>query len=322
MKKYLVVCAALLALPCFPLLSQEADEPGPGVEFTIIPRLDLSYEEGGLALGNSSVYSLLEGNVTDNLSYSMCNHWASFVLSNGTIAVETAWNTLVDWAYLSYDMGSFRFDLGRFGLFSEGMEGDQYDWDVHPILASSLWNNFDFYQQGAAVAWHNDDAGTEIALQMVTSPYGDPFTSGLYSFGAQWKGDYDFVFPIWSASLINTGNGYFPLVSLGQTFSFDDVWTYSFDWSNAVCDPQFFLLRGSCAYLEATCKMSEAISLTARGGIESSRDESFTNLSIGGYLHWHPVENLRIHAAGGYNSGLGGLTALAGVSYNLCLSSR
>ena len=71
MKKYLVVCAAaLMMLPCFPLLSQEADEPGPGVEFTIIPRLDLSYEESELALGNSSLYSLFEGNITENLSFS------------------------------------------------------------------------------------------------------------------------------------------------------------------------------------------------------------------------------------------------------------
>ena len=62
MKKYLVVCAAaLLLLPCFPLLSQEADEPGPGVEFTVVPRLDVSYEDGGLALGNSSIYSLFVG---------------------------------------------------------------------------------------------------------------------------------------------------------------------------------------------------------------------------------------------------------------------
>ena len=326
MKKYLVVCAALLALSCFPLLSQEADEPGPGVEFTIVPRLDVSYEDGGLALGNSSIYSLFEGNITNSLSFSICNHWASFGLRKGVPALapgwEWTWDSLIDWAYLGFQLGDFNISMGRIQLFSEGMEADLYDWEVHPILASSLWNNFGIYQQGASVSWGREDIGTELSLQMVTSPFGDPFSSGLYSFGAQWKGDYDFVRNIWSVSFMNTGNGYFPLVSLGQTFDFGDGWTYTLDWSNAVCDYNYTVIEGSSAYLEACRAISDEWSITGRGGIETTWDDSYTGFSIGGFVHWTPLENLRVHAAAGYNNVLGGFTALGGLMYTFSLSSR
>ena len=222
MKKYLVVCAAaLLLLPCFPLLSQEADEPGPGVEFTVVPRLDVSYEDGGLALGNSSIYSLFEGNIGNSLSFSLCNHWASFGMNGNLPGIhpdwEWNWHRLVDWAYLGYDIGNFNISLGRMMLFGGGMEFDLYDWEVHPILASSLWNNFDIYQEAVSLTWGMEEIGTELSLQMATSPFGDPahpFADKLYSFGAQWRCDYDFVRNIWSVSYMNTGAGWFPLVSL------------------------------------------------------------------------------------------------------------
>lgn len=330
MKKYLVVCAAaLLLLPCFPLLSQEADEPGPGVEFTVVPRLDVSYEDGGLALGNSSIYSLFEGNIGDNLSFSICNHWASFGMNGNLPGIdpdwEWNWHRLVDWAYLGYDIGNFNISLGRMMLFGGGMEFDLYDWEVHPILASSLWNNFDIYQEAVSLTWGMEEIGTELSLQMATSPFGDPahpFADKLYSFGAQWRGDYDFVRNIWSVSYMNTGAGWFPLVSLGQTFDFGDGWAYTLDWSNLVFDPMGYAIEGSSLYLEACRTISPAWSVSGRCGIETTWDDSFTGFTIGGFVHWTPIENLRIHAAAGYNNAWGGFNALGGLMYTFSLSSR
>ena len=77
MKKILVVCAALL-LPCFLVRAQEADDTGTGVGLSVIPRLDLSFDDGQFTLGNSSIYTLFEGNITEHLSFSVENHWAGF----------------------------------------------------------------------------------------------------------------------------------------------------------------------------------------------------------------------------------------------------
>ena len=327
MKKYLVVCAAaLMMLPCFPLLSQEADEPGPGVEFTIIPRLDLSYEESELALGNSSLYSLFEGNITENLSFSLCNHWTSLYLDDKALAFDTSWSSLIDWAYLQYDLGNFYVQLGRFDLFSEGFEGYQDDWDIHPILCSRIWNSFDMYQWGGNIAWHNESESTTLLLQMVTSPYGDPFTSGLYSFGARWIGEYDFASTLWSFSAINTGNGYYQLVSLGQSFNIGESLSLTIDYSNAVGDDTAVLVKGHTAFGELAWSPIESLTIAAKGGYEYASDALFkdtiSGYSAGAYVNWFPIENLRLHAAAGYNNSLGGFSALGGIMYNLCFSTR
>ncbi len=327
MKKYLVVCAAaLLLLPCFPLLSQEADEPGPGVEFTLIPRLDLSYEANELALGNSSLYSLFEGNITDNLSFSLANHWTSLYLEDRSLVFDTSWSSLVDWAYLSYDMGNFSVSIGKDCLFSEGMEGDKYDWEVHPLLASSLWYNFGMYQYGFSAAWHNSSENTTLAVQMVTSPYGDPFSSGLYSYGVQWKGEYGPLSNIWSVSCMDTGDGFYPLVSLGQAFSISDSFTLTVDYSNALCDEEAILVKGHSGYGELSWTPSESLCIAVRGGYEYTGQALFkdalSGYTAGGFVNWSPVENLQLHAAAGYSNLLGGFSALAGVMYNLCFSTR
>ena len=120
MKRLLVVCAAAL-LPCFLVSAQEADNSGRSVELSVIPRLDLnpvfSTEKGGgteFTLGNTSLYSLFEGNITENLSFSVCNHWAAFdsvhdvfdstkqLYQSTFYSDNTNW---LDWAYLTYSRG-------------------------------------------------------------------------------------------------------------------------------------------------------------------------------------------------------------------------
>ena len=115
MKRLLVVCVASL-LPCFLVSAQEADNAGRSVELSVIPRLDLNptFSPGGSAgftLGNTSLYSLFEGNITENLSFSVANHWAAFdqledvfeptkaLYRNTLYSYDTNW---LDWAYLTY----------------------------------------------------------------------------------------------------------------------------------------------------------------------------------------------------------------------------
>ena len=71
MRKPFVIAAMLLC--CSLAIAQEADElGGSNAELSVIARAEYLY---GDPLGNSSLYTLLEGNISDNLSYTVINHW-------------------------------------------------------------------------------------------------------------------------------------------------------------------------------------------------------------------------------------------------------
>jgi len=356
MKKILVVCAALFMLPCSLLYSQEADEPGTGAEFTIIPRFDIGAEylgKGGdksyaLNLGNSSIYTLFEGNFTENLSFSIANHWASFGtdagdwdktwytdLYDGTGYSNT--NSWLDWINLTYEVGNFYFTVGKDAMFVGGLEYDEYDFDVHPVLASSLWNNLPCYQWGASAGWTSDSENTTLALQMVTSPYGEhPFSSGLYSYGARWTGEYGKLETNMSLAAIAKGEGkYFGLFSLGQRYNFSEKWALSYDFFNTFVDlgwewdgeyedeaGYYGLQDGLSIYGALSWKPSEKWEVLVRGGYEwgpeyFSEENDYSSWQAGAALHWYPVEGLRVHAAFGCKDDIMPAAAYIGVMYNL-----
>lgn len=335
MRKYLVALAVLLFLPASVLFCQEEEESMSGIELSIIPRIDLGYDKGAghPNLGNSSLYTLFEANITDNLFFSMENHWAGIGLDEGAWdksfytdlyrnlgrSDQTNW---LDLAYLCWSLGDFEFTVGKSLLFSEGMEGDEYDFDVHPILSSSYWNNFAAYQWGADIAWTNRAGNTTLAAQFVSSPYGEhPFSSGLYSYGLKWIGEYGPLYNIWTVSFIDTGDGCFPLVSLGQAVDISEHWNLSLDWWNAVCDEEALLLKGHSAYGTLGWAPSGKFKLLLKGGYEYASDkrfaEVFNGYRLGGALHWFPLEGMRVHAAAGYNDADRSLSALIGVAYQL-----
>ena len=70
MKKLVVFAASMLS--CFLVYSQEADDSGRSVGLSFIPRIDLST---GSTLGDSSFYTLVEGDINEYFSFSICNHW-------------------------------------------------------------------------------------------------------------------------------------------------------------------------------------------------------------------------------------------------------
>ena len=73
MKKLLVTAASMLL--CFLALSQEANElGGSSAELSVVARGEYLY---GDPLGNSSLYTLLDGSISEHFSYSIANHWLS-----------------------------------------------------------------------------------------------------------------------------------------------------------------------------------------------------------------------------------------------------
>ena len=336
MKKILVVCAALSTLLCSPLLAQEADDAGTGVGFSIIPRLDLSPEftdgKGEFTLGNSSIYTLFEGNITDNLSFSVSNHWASlwgtdpFGQETKDLYNHTLWHSdtvnWLDWAYLSYELGPWTFTLGKNVMLTGGTEYDQYDWDRHPALASSFWNNFAGYQWGGRVGFEFLEGNT-LNLEVATSPYGErPFSSGLYAFSAGWNGTIGPWQPLWSFSAIQKGDDkYEPLLYLGNRLVSDKA-QVDVDFSNRVGSGEFVLAKGYSIHGTATWPVSEKLDVLATVAYEKINDLDEGAKIGGAAIHWYPFgedKSLRVHAFCAYNSLAKTATICLGAVYNLNL---
>jgi len=340
MKRLLVVCAACL-LPCFLVSAQEADNAGRGVGLSVIPRLDLnpvlSTEKGGsgeFTLGNTSLYSLFEGNITENLSFSVCNHWAAFDSVHDVFAStkDLYLNTLrsdntnwLDWAYLTYTLGNFDFTLGKDMVSTGGFEFDDYDFEVHPSLVSSFWQNFSCYQWGGKVGWTTPAGNDSFSIQMTTSPYGvRPLKSGLFNYSLQWRGEHGALQTIWSASAIGVDKGEFqPVFSLGQRLDFD-TWVIGLDALSVVGDEMEIMRKGITLMPSVTFSPSEKVSILLKGGYENYAVETVEDLNIsrwwgGVAFHWFPVENLRVHAVASYDHAYSFVSLTAGLLYNLSI---
>ena len=359
MKKILVVCAAISTLLCLPLRAQEADDAGStGVGFSIIPRLDLSPEftdgKGEFTLGNSSLYTLFEGNITENLSFSVANHWMSFwgtdPLMDDTKALynHTFWrsdtNNWLDWAYLSYEAGPWTFTLGKNTMLTGGYEYDEYDWNVHPTLASSFWNYFQCYQWGGRIGYSFTEDHT-ISMEMTTSPYGErPFSSGRYALSVGWDGTMGPITTKWSYSAIQREDDWTHLFYLGTRFEADYL-TLTLDLSNKIGHEDIILENGFSAQFSMGFQISDHFEAIGKIGMEnfeqsqakepyydSSRHEwvqpgpistSYkSEFQIGAALHWFPLrdsKDLRVHATAAHNSFLDTATLSVGVLYNLNL---
>ena len=332
MKRLLVVCAAAL-LPCFLVSAQEADNSGRSVELSVIPRLDLnpvfSTEKGGgteFTLGNTSLYSLFEGNITENLSFSVCNHWAAFdtvrdgffdstkqLYQSTFYSDNTNW---VDWAYLTYSVGSFAFTLGKDMVTTGGLEFDDYDFEIHPSLVSSFWQNFACYQWGGKVAFTTPSESDSFSLQMTTSPYGErPFASKLFNYSLEWRGEHGPLETIWSATE--------PVFALGQRLNFDNF-SVGLDAFSIVGDELDILRKGITLMPVVTYSPSEKITLLAKGGYENYASELVEDLTFkriwGGLaFHWFPIENLRVHAVATYDHTWSYVSLSAGILYNISI---
>jgi len=344
MKRLLVVCAACL-LPCFLVSAQEADNAGRSVGLSVIPRLDLNPtfstvkgESGEFTLGNTSLYSLFEGNITENLSFSVCNHWAGFDSVHDVLGStkELYQNTLrsdntnwLDWAYLTYSVGYFEFTLGKDMVTTGGLEFDDYDFEVHPSLVSSYWNNFSCYQWGAKVAWTTPAGNDTFSLQFTTSPFGErPFASKLFNYSAQWRGEHGPLETIWSGTAVGTGPGEFqPVFSLGQRINFES-WVIGLDAFSVVGDEEEILRKGITLMPSVTYSPSEQFEFLAKAGVENyaletvEEDATFTHLWGGVACHWFPLRDnhdLRIHAVASYDHTWSFISLTAGILYQINL---
>ena len=341
MKKYLLSIAALLL--CLLAHSQEADDLGNYAEFSIIPRLDVNPLFGAepeFTLGNSSLYTLFEGSASEHFSWTVASHWISwyypdeFGLETGALYKGLGYsdsNNLFDFLKADLSFGNWTFTLGKDCITTGGHEYDDWDWLVHPQLASPLWNDLACYQWGGKVAWTTPSEMTTLSLQMTTSPFGErPFGSGLYTYSAQWSGDYDWYSPLWSVSAFareapefsSAPRDYSFLVSLGNQFLLGD-WTVTLDWTNTagLNDEYSDFLAGNTFHGSVDYAPSDRWDFSLLGNYILPKKGGPVNWWNAGVIaHFFPLrdsQDLRIHAFAEYDSLLGGFELCAGILYNL-----
>ena len=343
MKKLVVLAASILL--CTLAQAQGADDSGASAGITIIPRVDVNpvfyngkYDE--VTLGNSSLYSLFEGNISENLSFSVCNHWLSdepkSLYQNTWHSDDSSW---CDWANLTYSFGNFYITAGKDMITMGGFEFDQYDFDVHPALCSSIWNNFSCYQWGGKFGFMNEDETQGVSLQLTSSPYSiRPFDSGLMAYSLQYSGSLGPLSLLYSTNLIGSAKGEYEwMFTLGHQIEAGDF-TFGIDASNKVSDEFAILRDGFSGYATAVYNPSDNWEFLLRGGIDhASKDimerscdvifvyEKYDSYTFGGAAHWFPLrdsQNLRIHAAAAYNTGFEMLSLTLGAVYYLSFPKK
>ena len=296
MKKHLVTAAMMLL--CFPAFSQEANEPGRGAaELTAIARAEYP-------LGNTSLYTLLEGNLTENLSYCVENHWLStepgLLYQNTLRSDDVNW---LDFAYLTYSFDSFEISAGKDMLPWGTFEMDEYDFDIHLPFVSSVWNMLPIYQWGLKASWLPTD---ELCfdVRVSTSPYGErPFASGLYAAGVRGRFTTETtdVMAAFNAMQTEPGN-MIGALSLGVRQGIGNC-TATLDFNSRPGDEEFILGKGYALAFTFDANINDVVNLRTAVNYEQYDNLGLCSTRLGEIVEWYPLDCLRVHAVAGYGLG-------------------
>ena len=351
MKKILVVCAAI-TLSCFLVRAQEAENTGSGAGLSVISRLDAglnfdSREGTFFNFGNTSLYTLFEGNISENWSFSVANHWlasdwTSAGFLDGLLAptellyVNTlnypfsghSGNSIFDWAYVTYNMGSWEFSGGKMPLLVGGFEFDEYDFDVNPITTSTFWNSFTVYQYGVSAAWTSQDEAHTVTLQLASDQ-----NNTRPAFAVKWNGD---LFGFWSTNysllieqyynLTRKAYSIIPVLSLGNRFTYNNF-TLTADYISRAGDPLYNFpdIEGYTFLTTLGYTFDETLDVSLRychekfaeripdeeGNLVYYYKDLWGNLSA--QANWYPIENLRVQGCAGIRTGMPYI--MAGATY-------
>ena len=274
------------------------------------------------------LYTLVEGDLGEQFSYSISNHW----VGDDTRALyQNTWHAdsynWCDWAYLSFNPGNWSFTLGKDVIAIGSFEIDQYDWDSFWELNTSFWNNAQVYQWGAKAAYTLPSETSTFALQLSSSPFNyKPFDSRLLSYSLQWRGEFDMYRSLWSANLIQYGNGKDESIKMFCSGNQLDV----ADWLTLGLDYLFGYAPDAASHTfnyTADFFISDHFELLAKGGYEVGGmplfDMPYERYFAGGVLEYYPLadsQDLRIHALAGYDS-LEGPLFSGGITYNFNLTN-
>ena len=349
MRKIVALVIALLC--CYTTYSQEDSSTSNLPTFVLTPRFDVTpyIPVGGKApldvgFSNTSLYTLFEGSVGENFSYSMSNHWLS---TDPASLYQNAFRSddvdFIDWLTLSYAVGSVEFTVGKDMLSIGGWELDPMDVNQHIDLCSVFWNNIAIYQWGGSVCYTTPSENTDLIFQFATSPFGErPFASKLFTYSLAWYGSFGCYEPIWSANFMEYERGRFlSILSLGNRFTFGDF-AVELDWMNRATSVNRFFEQEMSLVGKFSYNYRDKLTVFAKGGYEhcrgndmlgwESEDYSFVPTMIlperdyvfyGAGIEYYPLrdsQDLRIHAVAAANNYANTVSLTLGVTYNFNLT--
>ena len=298
--KRLFVLFAFLLLSCTAFV-QDLKAQSEGT-LLIVPRLDLdpAWNAGdgwSFDLGTTSLYTLFEGNLTRNLSFSVSNHWFSYCTGWDDAAdlYRNTWradaSNWVDWANLTLKLEHFFISAGKDYMRIANFEIEEYDFDSHWQLNSSLWNNYQVYQWGGRIGWQSEDEDLTIALQVTSDP-------GM-------ERPFQFVHPATYAYTFNT-------FYEGETLSLMGSVTHSCSWgwigavgAKVALSDAFSLtsdinlshrLKSGSIRLDAA--LSDKFDLAGKVGYEQGFEVDGSRVFGGIIGNWYPLRDsrdLRVH---------------------------
>lgn len=348
MKKLSLLTAAMLC--CSLAFAQEAEEEGTVLKF--IPRFDVNPYVGlsdnsnapGFSLGNSSLYTLFEGNFGESdFSYSAEGHWLS--ANPSELYSQPNFTNWLDWAYVNYNKNLFNFSIGKQILAAGTFEEDAYDFDSHFDLNTTFWNNLPSYVWAAQASFGTED--NYFAFQLSNSPFAEegPLKDKLLAYNFKVAAGNDISSTLTSFNLMNTPSGEsIKMLAIGEMFSFGD-----FDF---VVDAAFRgfdkITEEKSLAMSLVWNASDSFDFTLKGGFEKLRSgcgdvlgwnpadngedpydyfvpaslEQFYALKsaksynfVGALVNWYPLDDLRVHAVASYNNWSNSLSLNAGITY-------
>ncbi|MBR6672112.1 MAG: hypothetical protein IKL17_03860, partial [Alistipes sp.] len=102
---------------------------------------------GPAGFGGDGIYLNIEGKISKNCSYSLCQRFFSAHGEDDSAFDNT------DWLTLSYDVGQFSFTAGKDVVAVGSFEYDAYDIDSYFDMNSMFYNSFSCYQWGVKAMW-------------------------------------------------------------------------------------------------------------------------------------------------------------------------
>lgn len=156
----------------------------------------------------------LDGNLTDNLSYSWRQRF-------NKPHKDSSFFDATDWIYLNYDLGRWSFAGGKQVVAIGGWEYDRAPIDLYGC--SVFWNNIPCYDIGASVSLRTSEAD-RFTVQFCQSPFYTSDNRNMYAYNLKWDANHGCFAPIWSVNFIEYLPGKFiNYVALGNKFTFDKV---------------------------------------------------------------------------------------------------
>lgn len=329
MKKLLLLTAAVLQ--SFLAISQEAESAGSYAELTLIPHLELVPEYSlsdrslGFNPGNSAFYTLFEGQASEHFSWTVANMWLSAVDAKDDFGWQyrslgrSDMNNMLMYLNGVFTFDNWAFTLGKDCTATGGFEYEDWDWDVRSNFGTPFWNSFAGYQWGGKVAWTSPSEMTNLAFQVATSPLGEhPFSSGLWEYSFQWKGEYGWFSNIWSSTAVGYDKGAYDwIIALGNRATFDD-WTITLDYNNTcgVADAFSRMLKGTQLAGTVNYAPSEKMDFSLKG------IWSEIGWSAGAMAYFYPLrdsQDLRLHAAACYDNINDCVNLNIGLRYNIAI---